>query len=545
VSKKSADSLLESFRSSSFVRGVLFAGFCACGAELLFGHIAIGEGALAFIGRIIALSITLYVVYQFSLTVLSQDNKRLRDLVCLTGLVLGFLAILWVGRILGLSFAEYAGKFEALEGVTPEAVYYAIPYAAGGLVLQALLGLHYGLVFALSLSAIVSMYLPGTIVLGAEVLVTALVACLSLSRIRSRLAFIRAGFHISLLSLAFALTSVVMADNLSTAEVILRLGNALLGGILCAVVSATLTPVVEYLGGYVTDMRLLELGNIDHPLLKDLSIQAPGTWNHSMVMGMMAEAAADAVGANNVLARVGCYFHDIGKMKKPLYFSENQMSGDNRHDKLSPSMSALIIRSHVKEGLELARKHKLPAVMEDMIAQHHGTSVIEYFYDKALKEADGEEVDKSHYIYPGPRPQTREAGILMLADGIEAASRSMSEPSADRIQGMVQKMINKVFASGELNECELTLKDLHLIAKCFTRVLTAIHHQRVSYSEPVEKGATKSSESKDTAHKDHGKEDSKKDMGGTGKRRGSTSPSEQKEGAVSREEDLKRLGLET
>jgi cyclic-di-AMP phosphodiesterase PgpH len=544
VFKRSNGSLLEPFRESSFVRGVLFATSASIIAELLFSHFLQPGGSLAFIGRVTALSITLYVIYQFCLTVLTKDIRCLRDLVCLTVLIVGFLLIFWFGRILGLSLSEYAGKFDHLHGVSPEAIYYAIPYAAGGLVLQAVLGLYYGLVFALSLATIVAFYVPAHIVLAPEILVTTLVACLGLSRVRSRLAFIRAGFHISLLSLAFALTSIVIVGDLSTPEIILRLGSALLGGVLSALLSAGLTPVVEYLGGYVTDMRLIEMATLDHPLLKELSIQAPGTWNHSMVMGMMAEAAADAVGANTVLSRVGCYFHDIGKMKKPLYFVENQMSGDNRHDKLSPSMSALIIRSHVKDGIELAKKHKLPILMEDMIAQHHGTSLIEYFYDKALKEADGEEVDKSLYVYPGPRPQTREAGILMLADGIEAASRSMSEPSADRIQGMVQKMINKVFASGQLNECELTLKDLHLIAKCFTRVLTAIHHQRISYSEPVEKGV-KSSDSKESTTKDNAKDESKKDMGVNGRRKGNSSSGEHKGAEGSSEEDLKRLGLET
>lgn len=185
------------------------------------------------------------------------------------------------------------------------------------------------------------------------------------------------------------------------------------------------------------DLRLIEMATLDHSLLKDLSLRAPGTWNHSMVMGMMVEAAAENVGANSVIARVGAYFHDIGKMTKPLYFVENQFGEENRHDKLSPSMSALIIRSHVKEGIELARERKIPKVIEDMIPQHHGTSIIEYFYDKAVKEAEetGEEVDKNLYTYPGPKPQTKEAGILMLADGIEAAVRTLSEPSHDRFRG--------------------------------------------------------------------------------------------------------------
>ena len=308
------------------------------------------------------------------------------------------------------------------------------------------------------------------------ILCSVLVACLSLVRFRSRSAYLKAGFNVVLIALPFALASVVLFGDLAAADLAFRLLGIVFAGILSAAIAILVTPLFEYLGGYVTDMRLIEMATLDHPLLKELSIQAPGTWNHSMVMGMMVESAADAIGANPVTARVSAYFHDIGKMKKPLYFVENQTPGENRHDKLSTSMSALIIRSHVKDGIDLARKHKLPKVIEDMIPQHHGTSLIEFFYDKACKEveeADGDptEVDLSLYSYPGPKPQTKEAGILMLADGIEAATRTLTEPSHDRIQGLVQKMINKVFSSGELNECELTLTDQHKIAKCFTRVL--------------------------------------------------------------------------
>jgi putative nucleotidyltransferase with HDIG domain len=245
-----------------------------------------------------------------------------------------------------------------------------------------------------------------------------------------------------------------------------------------------------------------------------------------MVIGMMVESAADAIGGNPVVCRVGAYFHDVGKIAKPLYFVENQTPGDNRHDKLSPSMSALIIRSHVKEGIEFSRKHRLPQVIEDLIAQHHGTSLIEFFYDKARKEAeelgnDSESVDRASFCYPGPKPQTREAGLLMLADGIEAATRTLSEPSFDRIQGLVQKMINKVFASGELNECDLTLRDLHVIAKCFTRVLSGIYHQRIAYSEPAEKTGG--------SHHDRGSDEG---AGHDGERR------------EKKRDNLKRLGVE-
>jgi putative nucleotidyltransferase with HDIG domain len=318
-------------------------------------------------------------------------------------------------------------------------------------------------------------------------------------------------------------------------EFLVQVASSFVGAIFTFLITSGFAPVLEILGGYVTDMRLLEMATLDHPLLKELSVQAPGTWNHSMVMGMMSEAAADAIGANPVLAKVGSYFHDIGKSKKPLYFVENQFGGENRHDRLTPSMSALIIRSHVKDGLDMARKYKLPEVLSDMISQHHGTSTIEYFFEKALKESEHDEtkpeVDRTHYQYPGPKPQTKEAGILMLADGIEAASRTLSDPSFDRIQGMVQKMINKVFSSGQLQECELTLLDLHHIARCFTRILSGIHHHRIAYSEPVEKiRSTKDEMDDKKAEGVDGKDVVLKDAVGS------------KEGK--QEEKLKRLGLQ-
>jgi len=394
------------------------------------------------------------------------------------------------------------------------------------LIARSILGLHLGLVVAIFETIMMGAYAPAPGITAALILTTSIVACVEFVRVRSRAAYLRAAFKISVASLPFAVISLLIIPPTGTLDATVRILGCLVSGGLSGIIAVGLTPVVEYLSGYASDMRLIEMATLDHPLLKELSIQAPGTWNHSMVIGMMVESAADAIGANPVVCRVGAYFHDVGKITKPLYFVENQSPGDNRHDKLSPSMSALIIRAHVKEGIELSRKHRLPQVIEDLIAQHHGTSMIEFFYEKARKEAeesgnDPESVDRASFSYPGPKPQTREAGLLMLADGIEAASRTLSEPSFDRIQGLVQKMMNKVFASGELNECDLTLRDLHVIAKCFTRVLSGIYHQRIAYSEPAEKTTC--------SHHDRAGEDA---GGHDGERK------------EKRRENLKRLGVE-
>ncbi|MBL7685977.1 MAG: HDIG domain-containing protein, partial [Deltaproteobacteria bacterium] len=207
------------------------------------------------------------------------------------------------------------------------------------------------------------------------------------------------------------------------------------------------------------------------------------------LVAVLAEAAAQSIGANPILARVGAYFHDIGKMKKPLYFIENQMGGENRHNQLSPSMSALIISNHVKDGIELAEEHKLPKPIIEMIPQHQGTKLITFFYNKAKEQeqSDLHVVNEQDYRYPGPRPQSREAGILLLADGVEAAVRSLPEKNPTKIQNMVQKMINKSFAEEQLDECDLTLNDLRKIADSFSHVLIGIYHQRIEYPESKEK----------------------------------------------------------
>ena len=218
-------------------------------------------------------------------------------------------------------------------------------------------------------------------------------------------------------------------------------------------------------------------------------VQAPGTYHHSVIVSNMVEATATAINANPLLAKVAAYYHDIGKMKKPLYFIENQMGGENRHEKLAPSMSSLVLISHVKDGVELARQHKLGQEIIDIIQQHQGKGLISYFYQKAKDQAmcspKGIDIKEDDFRYPGPKPQTKEAGLVMLADMIEAASRSLPDPTPARVNGIVQKIINKVFSDGQLDECELTLKDLHEIAKSFNKTLGAIFHQRVEYPEPV------------------------------------------------------------
>lgn len=255
------------------------------------------------------------------------------------------------------------------------------------------------------------------------------------------------------------------------------------------VVSATamtgVLPLVEKAFGVQTDLSLMELGDASHPLLRRLAQRAPGTYNHSINVASIAEAAADEIGVNGLLVRVGAYFHDIGKMFKPEYFIENQGSGINQHESLQPAMSTLVIIAHVKDGADLARSHHLPRSIIDLILQHHGTTLVEYFYREAAKrsEADphGESVSDKDFRYPGPKPQTLEAAVLMMADAVESASRTLKDPTPSRIRGLVDSIAQKKVADGQFDECGLTFDQHYRIRQSLVKSLTAIYHARVKY----------------------------------------------------------------
>ena len=253
------------------------------------------------------------------------------------------------------------------------------------------------------------------------------------------------------------------------------------------VMSGGLLPLVERLFGVQTDLSLLELADISHPLLQELVRRAPGTYNHSINVASIAEAAAESIHARGLLVRVGAYFHDIGKMLKPAYFVENQGNDNSRHDTLVPAMSTLIIIAHVKDGADLARQHHLPEAMLDFIQQHHGTTLVEYFYHRASERSetdpDGGEVEESAFRYPGPKPQTKEAAVLMLADAVEGASRALAEPTPARIESLVHDIAMKRLLDGQFDECGLTLRELATVEDSLIKSLTAVYHGRIKYPE--------------------------------------------------------------
>jgi putative nucleotidyltransferase with HDIG domain len=250
-------------------------------------------------------------------------------------------------------------------------------------------------------------------------------------------------------------------------------------------------PLVERCFGIITDVRLLELADGSHPLLQELVRRAPGTYTHSMIVATLAEAAAEAIGANPLLARVGSYFHDVGKMLKPHYFIENQL-GENRHDSLEPALSTLVVIGHVKDGLALARQYDLPRPIADFIGQHHGTTLVEYFFREAVRQQenqgqDGTELEAS-FRYPGPKPQNRENGIVMLADAVESSSRALKEPAPGSLRKLVHDILMKRLLDGQFEESGLTLTELHLIEEHLATNLTALYHGRIKYPDESQTG---------------------------------------------------------
>lgn len=301
-------------------------------------------------------------------------------------------------------------------------------------------------------------------------------------RTTRRSGLVYAGFVIALVNFvtmmaAGVLTSTDMGATLKSA----LYGAA--GGVLSAVLAVGVIPLLESTFNLVTPQVLLELSTPTHPLLKMLQTEAPGTHHHSLLVANLAEAAATEVGANPLLCRVGAYYHDIGKTRRPIFFKENQIDQPNPHDGMEPGVSAAILAAHVRDGLALADKYKLPSPIKDMIAQHHGDGVMAYFYYNAKKKADeeGREIDIRDYSYDGPKPQTKEAAILMMADTVEAATRTLKDRSRESMSKMIEKLVKDKFESGELNEAPLTFRDLTLISDAFIRTLTGIYHERIEY----------------------------------------------------------------
>ncbi len=297
----------------------------------------------------------------------------------------------------------------------------------------------------------------------------------------------RVGFVVSAANAAAILTvhllwgELALADWTMWAAAVAGAGN----GVLCGVFTIGFLPYLEGFFGLVTPVKLIELSNPNQPLLRELLVKAPGTYHHSIMVANLAEAAVEEVGGDSLLARVGAYYHDVGKVRRPYFFIENQMGGENPHDKLAPNLSAIIITAHVKDGADLARSHRLPEKVVRFILEHHGTSLVSYFYNRAAEEQPAEDLMEENFRYEGPRPGTKESAVVMLADTAEAAVRSMTRPSPARIDALVRKLIRAHLFEGQLDQADLSLRDLDRVADVFVKVLTGVFHGRIEYPEDL------------------------------------------------------------
>ncbi len=366
-------------------------------------------------------------------------------------------------------------------------VEYLLPVAAGGIIIHLMMGKETAFTFTILTSIASGQLLDHNYLFSLWVLTVSASAIQSIKACKQRTDLYRCGVWSGtiggLLVLAFALTHFLGFQHVEWMDVIVSAVFAFLSGIFSAILAGSMIPILESVLGYTTSLKLLELSNFNHPLLHNLMMKAPGTYHHSVIVGSLAEIAADRVKANALLARVAAYYHDIGKMTKPLYFIENQSPNNNPHDHLQPSMSAKILFSHVKNGARLAREYNLGSKITSVIEQHHGTTLVSYFFNKA-KKAERPELDhvnEAEFHYPGPKPQSREAAIVMLADACEAATRSISEPTPAKIQTMVHSIINRRFLEDQFSECDLTFSDLRVIEDSFTRTLVSLYHHRIEY----------------------------------------------------------------
>ena len=362
-------------------------------------------------------------------------------------------------------------------------MWFGIPLAAGAMIICVFMGLTIAIPLAAVMAVSFAVIFENNLTIFLYFLINGTMAAYWIRHCRERKVFITAGAKLGLLNILLVTSIDFYLAELSGAKLLWDWAFGFMGGIGAGIVAAGIVPLVEIAFGYTTDISLLELASLDRPILRQLMIEAPGTYHHSVIVGSLVEAAASEIGANPLLAKACGYYHDIGKTKKPLYFIENQERGINKHDKLAPSMSSLILTSHIKYGVEIARENKLGQIIIDTIRQHHGTSIIKYFYEKARQQKGDDSVHIDDFRYPGPKPQTREAGLVMLADVVEAASRTLDNPTPSRIRGLIKNLINNILSDGQLDECELTLKDLHKIARSFDKILNGIHHHRIEYIE--------------------------------------------------------------
>ncbi|MHB9091552.1 MAG: HD family phosphohydrolase, partial [Chloroflexota bacterium] len=361
---------------------------------------------------------------------------------------------------------------------------YLFPVAAVPMLIAVLLDVHLAVAVLTVFAPLIGLVSGGSLELTTAALVGGLVGLLGIWRMERQAAAFVAGIGVALATFLVIVSFKLMIQDLEIGQLALVGAVCLVNGGLSTVLTLGTSTVLGHIFGVTTTPGLLELAHPSQPLFRRLLTQAPGTYHHSVVVANLAERAAQLVGADSLLTRVGAYYHDIGKVARPYCFVENQFEGENIHDKLNPQMSAKLVSAHVKDGLQLAKQHGLPGKIRDIIAQHHGTKLAKYFYLQACKDGCDKNFDESDFRYPGPRPQSKEAALVMLADSVEAAVRSSDDHSLENITRVVTRIVNETLIEGQLNECDLSIRDLQTTKEAFISVMQGIFHPRVKYPEP-------------------------------------------------------------
>ncbi len=419
------------------------------------------------------------------------ENDRLMLLI---GLV--FIIILLITRFLTII------KFSNQPDMNNLMAYMA-PVAAGSMLIAILLDNRLAYFLTMMMALYVGLLADGNqLFYGITAFVGGSVGVFQVYRLNQTSDLARSALYIALANMVTITTLFLIGGNFSLNLVITGLLIGAINGIFSAVLMIGALPYLESAFSITSMNKLLELSNPNHHLLRRLLLEAPGTYHHSLMVGNLAEASAESIGANPLMVRVGAYYHDIGKIKRPNYFVENQQGFDNPHEKISPALSALIITSHVKDGVEMAREARLPQTIIDFIEQHHGTSLTKYFYSRAMEEDLEGKLGEESFRYEGPKPRRKEVALVMLADSVEAAVRSLSNPSPDRIRNMVRLLIKDKLNDGQLELCDLTFKDLDIIGNSFCKTLEGMYHKRIEYPETIVKELEKGRES-------HGNHDNK------------------------------------
>ncbi len=437
------------------------------------------QAADEFVGLLLLALFFVFALWRYLLSYHEKPDEVPSRFMLAALILVAHLGIAKISALLAKFFSQSLTSQVLQDALN---LYWIIPVSFGSILLVLLAGGQLAILYSLPASVFIGL-MTGELAMGVFAVVSSLTAVYALRHYRERSALARAAVLVGLVNVLAALGLQLHTGSFQWGVFGVRTSLALLSGIIAAMLASLLLPVLENLFKMTTDIRLLELSNLNSPILRRLALEAPGTYHHSLNVGVLAEAGAEAIGANPLLARVGAYYHDIGKLNKPEYYVENQIYMSNKHEGLSPSMSSLILASHVKDGRQMAREISLAPEVAALIPEHHGTKLMSFFYQKAKQAARSThtEVNEEEFRYPGPKPQTREAAILMLADQVEAASRTLQDPNPGQVRGLIRRLIQGTIQDRQFDECDITTRDLDQITRSFERVISGMVHHRVVY----------------------------------------------------------------